>query len=70
MNLDVEGHELEVLKTINLKKIKIKYICIEMINHNDLSIKSSNQILDLLKNNNFNQIKKFEFNYIFKNKEI
>lgn len=70
MNLDVEGHELEVLKTINFKKTKIRYICIEMINHNDLSIKNSDQILDLLETNKFEQLKKFEFNYIFKNKEL
>ena len=48
MNLDVEGHESEVLKTIDFKKIKIRYICIEMIKHNDLSIKNSNQILGKL----------------------
>lgn len=70
MNLDVEGHELEVLKTINFKKTKLKYICIEMINHNNLSIKNSDQILDLLETNKFEQLKKFEFNYIFKNKEL
>ena len=70
MNLDVEGHELEVLKTINFKKTKLKYICIEMINHNDLSIKNSDQILDLLETNKFEQLKKFDFNYIFKNKEL
>ena len=70
MNLDVEGHELEVLKTINFKKTKLKYVCIEMINHNDLSIKNSDQILDLLETNKFEQLKKFEFNYIFKNKEL
>ena len=70
MNLDVEGLELEVLKTINFRKTKIKYICIEMINHNDLSIKNSHQILDILKTNKFDQIKKFDFKYIFKNQEF
>lgn len=70
MNLDVEGHELEVLKTINFKKTKLKYLCIEMINHNDLSIKNSDQILNLLETNKFVLLKKFDFNYIFKNKEI
>ena len=70
MNLDVEGHELEVLKTINFKKTKVRYICIEMINHNDLSIKNSDQILDLLETNKFEQLKKFDFNYILKNKKL
>ena len=41
-----------------------------MINHNDLSIKNSDQIFELLETNKFEQIKKFDFNYIFKNKEI
>ena len=38
MNLDVEGHELEVLKTLNFKKININYMCIEMINYNKKAI--------------------------------
>ena len=38
MNLDIEGHELSVLKTLNFNKFKIKYLCIEMIEHNEDSI--------------------------------
>ena len=37
MNIDIEGHELDVLKTIDFKRIHIKYLCIEMINHNKIS---------------------------------
>ena len=70
MNLDIEGHELEVIKTINFEKIKIHYICVEMINHNDLSKSNSAQIENLLKKNGFELIKKFDFNYIFENKKF
>ncbi len=66
MNLDIEGHELKVLETINFGKIKIKYLCVEMINHNSFSIENNKKIENLLKNNNFNLIKKFGFNYIYK----
>ena len=66
MNLDIEGHELTVLKTIDFEKIKIKYLCVEMINHNSLSTENNKKIENLLKINNFNLIKKFGFNYIYK----
>jgi len=70
MNLDIEGHELEVIKTINFKKTKVKYMCVEMINHNDLSVKNSNQIEILLKEHNFDLVKKFDFNFIFKRRDF
>ena len=70
MNLDIEGHELEVIKTINFEKTKIHYICVEMIKHNDLSKMNSKKIETLLENNNFDLVKKFGFNYIFRNKEF
>ncbi len=67
-NIDIEGHELEVIKTINFEKIKIQYLCLEMIDHNNLAIEYSNKIRDILKKNDFDMIKKFGFNYIYKNK--
>ena len=70
MNIDIEGHELDVIKTIDFKKVKIKYICLEMINHNELAVKNSKQIQNILNINNFNIIKKFGYNHIFKNKEF
>ncbi len=66
MNLDVEGHELNVLKTINFEKIKIKYLCIEMIEHNKKSIENNEKIKTLLIQNNYKLIKNFSFNYIYK----
>tara|TARA_B000000532_G_C18688429_1_gene328473 strand:- start:238 stop:672 length:435 start_codon:yes stop_codon:yes gene_type:complete len=65
MNLDVEGHELNVLKTLNFEKISIKYICVEMIDHNEISIENNQKIKELLFANNFNFIKNFNYNYIY-----
>ncbi len=69
-NIDIEGHELEVIETINFKKFEIKYICIEMIKHNKASIDKSKKIESILSDNNFYIIKQFGFNYIFKNNKI
>ena len=66
MNLDIEGHELKVLETLNFNKINLKYLCIEMIEHNRESILNNEKIKDLLSRNNFKLIKNFDFNFIYK----
>jgi hypothetical protein len=66
-NIDIEGHELEVIESIDFDKFKFKYICIEMIQHNEISVNRSKKIKDILNNNDFIIVKKFEFNYIYKN---
>ena len=66
MNLDIEGHELSVLKTLNFNKFKIKYLCIEMIEHNEDSITKNKKIRELLSQNNFTLIKNISYNYIYK----
>ena len=66
-NIDIEGHELEVIESLDFDKFKFKYICIEMIQHNKMSVSKSKKIKDILYNNNFIIIKKFEFNYIYRN---
>ena len=35
MNIDVEGHELNIVNSIDFSKYEIKFICIEMIDHNE-----------------------------------
>ena len=57
LNIDVEGHELSVLKSINLKKFDIKVICVEIIKHNLKAIIESKKITKHLKKNGF----KFKF---------
>ena len=66
MNLDVEGHELAILKTLNFKKIRIEFICVEMIYHNKESIENNLKIKDLLEENDYKLIKNFDYNYIYK----
>ena len=68
MNIDIEGHELEVLKTLNLKHFDIKVICIEIVNYDfySRSIKiNKNQIFKILRKNNYNLKFKSVVNYIF-----
>ena len=66
MNIDIEGHELNILKSIDFFKYKIKFICIEMINHND-QVKLTNEKLNaILTRNGYVLEKKIDFNFIFK----
>ena len=69
MNLDIEGHELNVLKKLNFKKVKIKVICIEMIDHNNLSSSNNIEIFKILKKNGYVLKDKISVNHIFKLKE-
>jgi len=66
MNVDVEGHELNILNSIDFNKYKIKFICIEMIEHNDLSKIINEKISVFMKKNYFILEKKIGFNYIYK----
>ena len=68
MNIDIEGHELEVLKTLNFKYFDIKVICIEIVNYDFYSrnIKiNKNQIFKILRKNNYTLKFKSVINYIF-----
>ncbi|MDA9619082.1 FkbM family methyltransferase [Candidatus Pelagibacter bacterium] len=66
LNIDIEGHELDVLKTFNFKKFKINVICVELLSFNKISAKRKNQLISLLKKNKFKLVDKSEINYIFK----
>ena len=65
MNIDIEGHEINVLKKLNFDKFSIKLLCVEMINHNETSKINNKEIDDLLNKNNYKLLKKFDFNYIY-----
>jgi len=67
LNIDLEGLEYEVIKSINFKKFKINLICIEILDHNKLSKDKSKKIHQILKKNNFRYLKKIGVNSIFKN---
>ena len=66
MNIDIEGHELEVIKSINFKEFDIKVICVEILNYDKFSKQKKNQLISLLKKNKYSLKGKSEINYIFK----
>jgi len=71
LNIDIEGNEINALKTLNFKKYNPRLICIEI--HNPI-IKSrrnnftSNPIYKFLKKKGYKHIWKNEFSFIFKRK--
>jgi len=67
LNIDLEGLEYEVIKSINFKKFRIYLICIEILDHNKISKNKSKKIHQILKKNNFKYLKKIGVNSIFKN---
>ena len=65
LNIDLEGHDYEVLRTINLKKNKPGLICIEILENS----KDKENIFKYMTNNNFEFINKCKVSYFFKNKK-
>tara|TARA_Y100000816_G_C26085544_1_gene572758 strand:+ start:878 stop:1612 length:735 start_codon:yes stop_codon:yes gene_type:complete len=66
MNIDIEGHELEVLKSLNLKKYNIKVICVEILNYNKFTKSRKSKLLNFFKKNKYKLVSKSSINYIFK----
>ncbi len=66
LNIDIEGHEYEVISSINLKKYKIKVICIEVIEDNKIQKSNKKRIFSYLKKNGYKKVLKIKENYIFK----
>ncbi|MDA7573559.1 FkbM family methyltransferase [Candidatus Pelagibacter sp.] len=66
MNIDVEGHELNILNSIDFFKYKIKFICIEMIDHNEHAKMINEKLNVILERNNYILKKKIDINFIFK----
>ena len=66
LNIDIEGHELEVMRSFNFKKFNINVICVELLNFNKLSASKKNRLILLLKKNKFKLVDKSKINYIFK----
>ena len=61
LNIDLEGHDYEVLKTIDLKKYNPKLICIEILNES----KNGEKIFDYMKKYDFKFTKKCSFSFFF-----
>ena len=68
LNIDIEGHELKVLQSLDLNKIKIDIICVEILNYDSISKKRTDLIIKYLKKNGYILKKKTILNYIFKKK--
>tara|TARA_A100000164_G_scaffold221374_1_gene196401 strand:+ start:528 stop:947 length:420 start_codon:yes stop_codon:yes gene_type:complete len=71
LNIDVEGNELNVLKSLNFKKYKPKLICIEIHNHEDMYNQKTNylkrnSIYKFLKTKKYKVYWKNGFSYIFR----
>ena len=72
LNLDVEGNEINALKSLNFKKYSPKLICVEIHNYPLSSSKSgnfkSNPVYKFLLKKRYIQIWKKKFSFIFKRK--
>ena len=71
LNIDVEGNELNVLKSLNFEKHKPSLICIEIHNHEEMYNQSSdylrrNPIHKYLLKKRYKVVWKHEFSYIYK----
>ena len=67
LNIDLEGLEYEVIKSIDFKKYEINLICIEILDHNKSARNKSKKIKKILKKSNFKFLKKIGVNSIYKN---
>ena len=65
MNIDIEGHEIEVLKSINFRKIKVNVVCVEIL---DYDKNKKKQLLNFFKKNNYSLKKRISINYLFQKK--
>ncbi len=73
MNIDIEGSELKVLKTINFNYFDIKVICIEVLNQffTKRAKINKDKIIKILKQNNYTLKFKTFANYVFiKNEKL
>ena len=61
LNIDLEGHDYEVLKTIDLKKYNPKLICIEILDEN----KNGEKIFNYMKKYDFKFTKKCSVSFFF-----
>ena len=72
LNLDIEGNEINALKSLNFKKYSPKLICVEIHNYSSSSSKSvnlkSNPIYKFLFKKGYYQVWKREFSFIFRRK--
>ena len=64
LNIDLEGHDYQVLKTIDFNKYNPKLICIEILQKSA----DGEKIFNFMKSNNFKFIKQCDVSYFFERK--
>ena len=69
-NLDVEGHELDILESLNFKKYQPTLICVEIHNHeemynNNTDYMKRNPVNNLLLKNGYSIVWNHGFSYIY-----
>ena len=69
-NLDVEGHELDILESLNFKKYQPTLICVEIHNHeemynNNTDYMKRNPVNNLLLKNEYSIVWNHGFSYIY-----
>ena len=65
LNIDIEGHELEVLKTVDFSYFAIKVICVEIISNSQNINKRENEIFKFLKKKRYKLKFKLGINHVF-----
>ncbi len=69
LNLDIEGNEINALKSLNFKKYNPKLICVEIHNYSKKGLKfsnfKSNPVYKFLRQKGYSKIWKNEFSFIF-----
>ena len=70
LNLDIEGNEINALKSLNFKKYSPKLICVEIHNYSSSASKintlKSNPIYSFLKRKGYRKVWNNEFSFIFR----
>jgi len=66
MNIDLEGHEIKILKTLNFKKFNIKYFCIEILTHDKTSRENKKKIISFFLKKKYKLKNIYKINYKFK----
>ena len=70
MNIDAEGHEIKILNTLNLKKFKVKYFCIEINAYDNFSKENKKKIMNFFKKNKYKLKYISVINYIFQRNSL
>ena len=65
LNIDIEGHEYEVISSLDFKKLKVKLICIEILGFNKNQKNRREKLKKFLKKNGYMFKNKIGSNYIF-----